>query len=459
MQREINVDLVGVLLSAKLANKVGQPISYCVKDVSGKVLSEGTVPATRIQLTEWMKTLPAPWTVAMEATMFTGWIYDHLLPHAAAVKVAHPLMLRAIAAAKKKNDRIDASKICDCLRCDFLPECHMVSTEVRERRRTLRYRKLLVRQNVQLRNKVSQMLMESGVVYNKQKLHKVGYFKELMETNQDIGRALRPLLTICRETIVRIGKTESALIRSLRRDPLLQARVERLMTIPAVGPITALTWVLEVDDVARFHSVKQAVSYCGLCGVERSSAETIKRMPIYEPIPGEMVAYGLSLENSDFGNGALSVRAYPLHIWCTNLAITQEEMRQVHLGKRLDDSVLYSNQTYELDAKATVSALRDVIESQLDADSLKRRMEAIRHANVQVIDARQSRETFRRLLQKGESEAAAQAFESQDTYNLPAGNTNWRLSNAISWIAGQTMEPERKLDLMKIAGEVLPKAA
>jgi transposase len=38
--------------------------------------------------------------------------------------------------------------------------------------------------------------------------------------------------------------------------------------------------VLEVDDVARFGSVKQAISYCGLCGAERSSAETIKRMPI-----------------------------------------------------------------------------------------------------------------------------------------------------------------------------------
>ena len=33
--------------------------------------------------------------------MFTGWIYDHLLPHAEAVKVAHPLMLRAIAAATR----------------------------------------------------------------------------------------------------------------------------------------------------------------------------------------------------------------------------------------------------------------------------------------------------------------------------------------------------------------------
>jgi hypothetical protein len=37
--------------------------------------------------------------------------------------VAHPLMLRAIAAAKRKNDKIDAAKIADCLRCDFLPEC------------------------------------------------------------------------------------------------------------------------------------------------------------------------------------------------------------------------------------------------------------------------------------------------------------------------------------------------
>jgi len=44
-----------------------------------------------------------PRTMAMEATIFTGWIYDHLLPHAEKVKVAHPLMLRAIAAARRKR--------------------------------------------------------------------------------------------------------------------------------------------------------------------------------------------------------------------------------------------------------------------------------------------------------------------------------------------------------------------
>src|SRR6202043_3554196 len=77
-------------------------ISYCVKDASGQVHREGTIGATRNELDWWVKTLPQPWMVAMEATIFTGWVYDHLLPHAAQVKVAHPVMLRAIAAAKKK---------------------------------------------------------------------------------------------------------------------------------------------------------------------------------------------------------------------------------------------------------------------------------------------------------------------------------------------------------------------
>ena len=59
-------------------------ISYCVKDSSGKLHAEGTLPATRYDLDCWMKTLPQPWSAAMEAPMFTGWIYDHLKPHAVA---------------------------------------------------------------------------------------------------------------------------------------------------------------------------------------------------------------------------------------------------------------------------------------------------------------------------------------------------------------------------------------
>jgi transposase len=47
-----------------------------------------------------------------------------------------------------------------------------------------------------------------------------------------------------------------------------------------VGPITALTWALEIGDVSRFRSIKQAISYCGLCGDEKSSADKVLRTPL-----------------------------------------------------------------------------------------------------------------------------------------------------------------------------------
>ena len=257
-----------------------QKISYCVKDSSGKVFAEGWIPASRNDLDCWMKNLPQPWSAAMEATMFSGWIYDHLKPHAAGLKVAHPLMLRAIATAKKKNDRIDAYKICDCLRCDFLPESYMAPTAIRERRRTLRYRNLLVRQMVKMKIKIATLLMEAGVSYNKQKLHKAGYFRELLASSPDINDSLRALLRQCREMVVRLGKMEAALIHSLQQDGLLGERVERLMSIPGIGPITALTWALEIGQVQRFSSIKKAISYCGLCGDQRSSADHTQRTPL-----------------------------------------------------------------------------------------------------------------------------------------------------------------------------------
>ena len=224
--------------------------------------------------------MPQLRTIAMEATIFTGWIYDHLLPHAEKVKVAHPLMLRAIAAAKKKNDKIDAGKIADCLRCDFLPERHMASTEIRDRRRVLRYRHLVVRQMVQTKNRVSGLLMETGVEHNKSRLHKVCYFRKLMATNGEIDDSIRRLLRISRENIERCQKPEYALVSSLERDPLLKERIRRLRTVPGVGPITALNWALEIGDISRFRSIKQAVSYCGLCGDEHSSADKVMRMPL-----------------------------------------------------------------------------------------------------------------------------------------------------------------------------------
>ena len=137
-------------------------ISYCIKAIDGHLIGEGKIEADRKSLGEWVKGLHSSWVGAMEATIFTGWVYDFLKPYAVDLKVAHPEMLEAITAAKKKNDRADAEKIADLLRVNLLPECHMLSEEIRELRRILRYRSHIVRTAVKMQNKISGLLRKLG---------------------------------------------------------------------------------------------------------------------------------------------------------------------------------------------------------------------------------------------------------------------------------------------------------
>lgn len=255
-------------------------IAYCIKNAAGKIIDEGSVATNRRELGDWAEALPRPWSGAMEATIFTGWIYDFLQPHADELKVGHSYMLKAICASKKKNDRIDARKLADALRCDLLPECYMAPSAVRDLRQVLRYRSLLVREATRLKNKTSGLLMESGAEYDKDRLHGKRYFKELLESLDYVPETVIDLLLLNEESLRVFESNQRRLVRWLQVHPSLSDRVRRLQSIAGVGEITALTWALEVGDPHRFRSVKQAVSYCGLCSGQSESAGKIKRGPL-----------------------------------------------------------------------------------------------------------------------------------------------------------------------------------
>lgn len=255
-------------------------IAYCVKTFDGRLVAEGKIDADRKSLGAWAESLPGPWVGAMEATLFTGWVYDFLLPYAVDLKVAHPEMLKAITAAKKKNDRADAERIADLLRVDLLPECVMLPREIRELRRILRYRNHLVRTAVKMQNKISGLLMEVGIGYNKKRLHGKTYFHELLDKVDEIPPSVKELLLLSRAGFEMFQAFQKRLVQGLRSNTLIQERVHRLMTIAGVGEVTALTWVLEIGDSARFGSVRQAISYCGLCSAQRESAGKEQRGPV-----------------------------------------------------------------------------------------------------------------------------------------------------------------------------------
>ena len=255
-------------------------ISYCVKAADGKIIEEGKLRATHEALREWARKRTEPWHGAMEATLFSGWIYDTLKPFAAELQMGNPSMMKAIAAAKKKSDKLDARKIADLVRCNLLPACYVGPAEMRDLRRMLRYRNLVVEQAVQMKNRMSGMLMEVGAEYSKRRLHGKEYFSELLERLEEVPESVKDLLRLSRGALEMFAATQRQLLDRLQTEPLLVKRVERLKTIRGVGEVTALTWALEICDPWRFSAIAKAVSYCGLTSALVSSADKQQRGPI-----------------------------------------------------------------------------------------------------------------------------------------------------------------------------------
>lgn len=137
----------------------------------------------------------------------------------------------------------------------------MLSEELRELRRILRYRNMIVRTATKMKNKMSGLLMEVGATYSKEKLHRRKYFNNLLERVEDVPDSVKDMLKLSRSSLEMFEAVQKKLIHTLREDKLIHARVKRLMSIKGVGEVMALTWVLETGDSSRFPSARQAISY------------------------------------------------------------------------------------------------------------------------------------------------------------------------------------------------------
>lgn len=255
-------------------------VRFCEKQADGVIVDSGVFPAHREGLTAWAQSRQTPWAGAMEATLFSGFVYDVLVRYAVDLQVGHPLQLRAISYAKHKSDKLDAQTLADLLRANLFPACYMASPLVRDLRRVLRYRNFLVRQAVAMKNKTTGILMEVGVQYDSSRVHRQGYFYGLLDTLEDTPRSVRHLLRTTRCGLEMFQAAQKQLVGALKRHAHLRERVTRLMTIGGVGEVTALTWALEIDEPARFSNLKKVHSYCGLCSGRNESAGKNKRAPL-----------------------------------------------------------------------------------------------------------------------------------------------------------------------------------
>lgn len=189
-------------------------------------------------------------------------------------------------------------------------------------------------------------------------------------------------------------------------------------------------------------------------------AETILPQPIVVPTKnnGDVVIFaGARFSTSDYGDGAVDMRAFLLNGACLNGMVRESVMRQMHLGAKLPDSLALSQQTYELDTQTTVSAVRDLTRGLFLPENIKEKAYEIQGASEMEVDLEKEvkKLTSNGSLLKAEGQEVEKLLMNNDPNDgVQGGSTLWKLTQAITAHA-RTLTPERSRELHEISGALL----
>jgi len=244
--------------------------SLCIMNNCGQILKNIRVPGRWPAVVKAIAQLPAPVSVAFEASGACGMLYEKLCEVAHHVTVAHPGALRLIYASRRKNDRIDAQKLAKLLYVDAIPAAHVPGAQVRQWRQLIELRRSLVKRQTALKNQLHAMLRNLGIASPRGLFTRKGR-DWLLALQIDEASSLQR--TILLEQLHQVHLQLRQLQRDLDRRGDADPRVALLQTVPGVGPRTAEAYLAYVDRVERFARVNRVSSYFGLVPCEDSSAD------------------------------------------------------------------------------------------------------------------------------------------------------------------------------------------
>lgn len=189
-------------------------------------------------------------------------------------------------------------------------------------------------------------------------------------------------------------------------------------------------------------------------------AETILPTPLTVPTAknGDVVIFaGARFSTSDYGDGAVDMRAFLLNGACLNGMVRESVMKQVHLGSKLPDNLQLSQQTYELDTKTTVSAVRDLTKGLFSKDNLMKKAIEIQGASEMDVDFEHELKRLTRdggLLKQEGKEVEKILMRNDPEDGVQGGATLWKLTQAITAHARE-LSPERSRELHELSGQLL----
>ena len=189
-------------------------------------------------------------------------------------------------------------------------------------------------------------------------------------------------------------------------------------------------------------------------------AETILPTPITVPTAknGDVIIFaGARFSTSDYGDGAVDMRAFLLNGACLNGMVRESVMKQVHLGSKLPDNLALSDETYRLDTQTTVSAVKDLTNGLFSRDNLMQRAIEIQGASEIEVDFNHELKRLTKdggLLKTEGKEVEKILMRNNPDDGVQGGATLWKLTQAITAHARE-LTPERSRELHEISGSLL----
>jgi len=246
--------------------------SICIVDDAGKIVREARVASEPEALLQVLtSTIYRFKRVGLEAGPLSQWLYSVLAEAGLPVICVETRHMRAVLKAQiNKTDRNDGRGIAQMMRVGLYRPVHVKTLGSQKLRVLLTHRKLLQSKAIAIENDLRATLRNFGL-----KVGVIGTVKfetrirELVANLPDLAALVEPLLIVRQVVREQLGILHRRVLAIVRDDDVCR----RLMTIPGVGPVVALTYRVTVDVPARFRNSKAVGAVFGLTPAKYQSGE------------------------------------------------------------------------------------------------------------------------------------------------------------------------------------------
>jgi transposase len=209
--------------------------------------------------------------IGLEAGPLSQWLHEGLSAAGLPVVCLETRQVKAaLSAQKNKTDRNDAVGIAQIVRTGWYQEVHVKSRSSQELRVLLANRRLLLSQRVDIDNELRGVLRNFGLKVGKVAKGKFEErVRELLTAAPRLAGSIEPMLAVRQVLAAQYDKLHKALLAHVRGD----ADCARSMTVPGIGPVTALVYKAGMDDPRRFQSSQAVGAHFGMTPRRYQSGE------------------------------------------------------------------------------------------------------------------------------------------------------------------------------------------